>query len=67
VENSVVVGRSAAICRTPDRRSAVEGVFGQGNVHTFRIVDRNNLKGGPTPINDREARAFPHTLDNIGK
>jgi len=62
-----VVGGSEAVCRAPDRRSAVERIVSQRNIYVLPVVYRNNLKGRPTPINDREARAFAHAFDDIGK
>ena len=62
-----MVSRCAAIFRAPDCRSTVKWVVGQRDVHVFRVVHWNNLKGGPAPVNDREARAFPHALDDVGE
>jgi hypothetical protein len=62
-----MVSRCAAIVRASDSRSTVKWVVGQRNVRLFGVVHRNDLKGGPAPVNDREARAFPHALDDVGK
>ena len=62
-----MISSRAAIVRAPYGRSTVKWVVHQRHVHLFRVVHRNNLKGGPTPVNDCEARAFPHAFDDVRK